>query len=85
MTDVLSGGGGHPVGRLPAPSRLLLVAVLVLLGVGDLQARRLEVDGLPLREQVELQALAAQALASVAGEVSARRLRIATSYAPPTG
>ena len=55
-----------------------LVDSLLLLARSD----RLEVDGLPLREQVELQSLAAQALASVAGEVSARRLRIATSYAP---
>ena len=55
-----------------------LVDSLLLLARSD----RLEVDGLPLREQVELQTLAAQALVSVAGEVSARRLRIATSYAP---
>ena len=55
-----------------------LVDSLLLLARSD----RLEVDGLPLREQVELRELAAQALASVAGEVSARQLRIATSYGP---
>ena len=73
VTDVLSGGGGHPVGRLPAPARLLLVAVLVLLGVGDLQARRLEVDG--LLERVR------QGQATVA--FADRRLAATVQYASP--
>ena len=55
-----------------------LVDSLLLLARSD----RLAVDGLPLRERVELPAVAAQALAAVAGEVHSRRLQVATAYAP---
>ncbi len=55
-----------------------LVGSLLLLARSD----RLAVDGLPLRELVELPDVAAQALAAVTGEVQARGLHVATSYAP---
>ena len=55
-----------------------LVDSLLLLARSD----RLEADGLPLRELVELQDVAAQALAAVRKEVVARGLQVATSYAP---
>ena len=55
-----------------------LVDSLLLLAQSD----RLSVDGLPLRERVELSAVCAQAFAAVAGEVLARELTVVTSYAP---
>lgn len=55
-----------------------LVDSLLLLARSD----RLQVDGLPQRERVELPEVAAQALAPVAGEAAARGLQVATSYAP---
>ena len=55
-----------------------LVDSLLLLARSD----RLQVDGLPLRELVELPDVAAQALAAVTGEVATRGLQVATSYAP---
>ena len=55
-----------------------LVDSLLLLARSD----RLEVDGLALRERVELPQVAAQALAAVQAEAAARGLRIASSYAP---
>ena len=78
MTDVLSGGsgGGHPHRRRPAgrpAARLLAVALLVLLGVADAQARRLEVDALVER--------ARQGQATVA--FADRRLAATVQYASP--
>jgi len=55
-----------------------LVDSLLLLARSD----RLAVDGLPLREDVELPVVAASALSAVAAEVEQRRLSVATSYAP---
>ena len=55
-----------------------LVDSLLLLARSD----RLEVDGLPLRERVELTAVAAQALAAVQAEAAQRQLQVRTSYAP---
>ena len=55
-----------------------LVDSLLLLARSD----RLEVDGLPLREQVELPVVAEQALAAVRVEAQARGLQVVTSYAP---
>ena len=55
-----------------------LVDSLLLLARSD----RLEVDGLPLREQVELPEVAEQALAAVRVEAQARGLHVVTSYAP---
>ena len=55
-----------------------LVDSLLLLARSD----RLHVDGLPLRERVELPVVARSSLAAVAAEVSDRDLQVATSYAP---
>ena len=55
-----------------------LVDSLLLLARSD----RLQVDGLPLRERVELPDVAATALDAVRGEVEARGLQVATSFAP---
>ncbi len=55
-----------------------LVDSLLLLARSD----RLQVDGLPLRERVELPAVAESSLAAVAGEVRERELRVETSYGP---
>lgn len=55
-----------------------LVDSLLLLARSD----RLSVDGLPLRERVELPEVCAEALAAVAGEVQARGLTVVTSCAP---
>ena len=55
-----------------------LVDSLLLLARSD----RLEVDGLPLREHVELPEVAAAALSAVAAEIEQRGLEVATSYAP---
>ncbi|MBC7375550.1 MAG: HAMP domain-containing histidine kinase, partial [Frankiales bacterium] len=55
-----------------------LVDSLLLLARSD----RLEVDGLALRERVELPQVAAQALAAVEAEARSRGLHIAASYAP---
>ena len=55
-----------------------LVDSLLLLARSD----RLEVDGLPLREQVSLPEVAATALDAVAAEVEQRGLSVATSYGP---
>ena len=55
-----------------------LVDSLLLLARSD----RLQVDGLPLRERVELPAVAASSLAAVAGEVRDRELQVTTSYGP---
>ena len=55
-----------------------LVDSLLLLARSD----RLEVDGLPLREQVELPEVVEQALAAVRVEAQARGLHVLTSYAP---
>jgi signal transduction histidine kinase len=55
-----------------------LVDSLLLLASSD----RLRVDGLPLRERVELAAVAEAALAAVATEVADRRLEVTTSLAP---
>jgi hypothetical protein len=57
-----------------------LVDSLLLLARSD----RLEVDGLPLREVVELPAVAASALDAVAAEVEQRGLQVATSYGRAT-
>lgn len=55
-----------------------LVDSLLLLARSD----RLQVDGLPLRERVELPAVAQTSLAAVAAEIAERRLQVATSYGP---
>jgi signal transduction histidine kinase len=55
-----------------------LVDSLLLLARSD----RLQVEGLPHRERVELPDVAAQALAPVAAEARARQLQVATSCAP---
>jgi len=55
-----------------------LVDSLLLLARSD----RLQVDGLPLRERVELPDVAAAALAAVEGEAQARGLQVARSLAP---
>ena len=55
-----------------------LVDSLLLLARSD----RLEVDGLPVREQVSLPEVAATALDAVAAEVEQRGLSVATSYGP---
>ena len=55
-----------------------LVDSLLLLARSD----RLQVDGLPLRERVELPEVARAALQAVAGEVEARGLQVASSFAP---
>ena len=55
-----------------------LVDSLLLLARGD----RLLIDGLPVRERVELPEVAASALTAVAAEVATRELQIATSYGP---
>ena len=55
-----------------------LVDSLLLLARSD----RLSVDGLPLRERVELPAICAEALAAVAGEVQTRGLTVVSSCAP---
>ncbi len=53
-----------------------LVDSLLLLARSD----RLQVDGLPLRERVELASVAQSSLAAVAAEVQDRRLQVVTSY-----
>ena len=76
VTDVLSGGGSHLQERRPAgrtAARLLAVALLVLLGVADAQARRLEVDALVER--------AREGQATVA--FADRRLAATVQYASP--
>ncbi len=55
-----------------------LVDSLLLLARSD----RLEVDGLPLRERVELPQLCREALSAVDGEVRGRGLQVATAYGP---
>ncbi|HVM26892.1 MAG TPA: HAMP domain-containing sensor histidine kinase [Mycobacteriales bacterium] len=55
-----------------------LVDSLLLLARGD----RLQVDGLPYRERVELPDLAAAALSEVEPEVAARGLQVASARAP---
>ena len=55
-----------------------LVDSLLLLARSD----RLQVDGLPLRERVELPVVARTSLAAVAAEIRERDLQVATSYAP---
>ena len=55
-----------------------LVDSLLLLARSD----RLQVDGLPLRERVELPEVAGAALAAVGAEIEARRLHVATSLEP---
>ena len=55
-----------------------LVDSLLLLARSD----RLSVDGLPLRERVELPTVCAEALAAVAAEVEARGLKVVSSCAP---
>ena len=55
-----------------------LVDSLLLLARSD----RLSVDGLPLRERVDLPAVCAEAVAAVAAEVAALELTVVTSYAP---
>jgi len=55
-----------------------LVDSLLLLARSD----RLQVDGLPLRERVELPEVAAGALAAVRREAQAKRLQVATSLGP---
>ena len=55
-----------------------LVDSLLLLARSD----RLQVDGLPLRERVELPDVAAGALAAVRAEAEAKGLHVATSLAP---
>ncbi|MCW2776783.1 MAG: hypothetical protein JWN17_508 [Frankiales bacterium] len=55
-----------------------LVDSLLLLARSD----RLQVDGLPLRERVDLPQVCAEALQAVDGEVRARRLQVATAYGP---
>ena len=55
-----------------------LVDSLLLLARSD----RLSVDGLPLRERVELPEVCSEAVAAVAGELQSRGLTVATSYAP---
>jgi signal transduction histidine kinase len=53
-----------------------LVDSLLLLARSD----RLQVDGLPHRERVELPEVAGSALAAIAPEVSARRVSVTTAY-----
>ena len=55
-----------------------LVDSLLLLARSD----RLQVDGLPLRERVDLPRVCADALSAVAGEVGERSLQVATAYGP---
>ena len=55
-----------------------LVDSLLLLARSD----RLQVDGLPLRERVDLPRVCADALAAVASEIAGRRLQVATAYGP---
>ena len=55
-----------------------LVDSLLLLARSD----RLQVDGLPLREQVELPAVAQTSLEAVASEVRERHLQVHTGYGP---
>lgn len=55
-----------------------LVDSLLLLARSD----RLQLDGLPLRERVDLPRVCADALAAVAPEVAGRRLQVATAYGP---
>ncbi len=55
-----------------------LVDSLLLLARSD----RLQVDGLPLRERVELPAVVGTALSAVAAEVADRQLRVEAAYAP---
>ena len=55
-----------------------LVDSLLLLARSD----RLQLDGLPLRERVELTEVATSALDAVAGEIHERGLHVATSSAP---
>ena len=55
-----------------------LVDSLLLLARSD----RLQVDGLPLRERVDLPQVAAAALAAVRGEVEGRSLSVATALQP---
>jgi signal transduction histidine kinase len=55
-----------------------LVDSLLLLARSD----RLQVDGLPHRERVELPDVAATALTAVQAEIDARRLRVASARAP---
>ena len=85
MPDVVTGGRGHPartvgtvgtvgaVRTVPTRTRLLVVAVLALLAVGDASARRLEVDALLER--------AGQGQATVA--FADRRLAATVQYASP--
>ena len=73
MPDVVTGGRGHQVSRVPTRTRVLVVAVLALLAVGDVQARRLEVDGLLER--------ARQGQATVA--FADRRVAATVQYASP--
>jgi signal transduction histidine kinase len=55
-----------------------LVDSLLLLARSD----RLSVDGLPLRELVELPEVCSLALAAVQGEAAERRITVSSSYAP---
>lgn len=73
MPDVVTGGRAQPVRTVPVRTRLLVVAVLALLAVGDAQARRLEVDALLER--------ARQGQATVV--FADRRLAATVQYASP--